>query len=128
MNIAFRELFGLLTLSAILLFQATDLAQSQALPTKTPDGRFGTRCFDSDRDASHELCELSIYRLIAAPEKYNDRLVMVTGYLILVFGRPVLFPSRDSYESGVEVEGIRLFDAKFPKDIAKKCKAGCGPY
>jgi hypothetical protein len=52
---------------------------------------------------------------------------MLTGYLISVFGRPVIFPSKESYESGVEVEGIRLFNATFPVEIEKRMKTGVWP-
>ena len=55
-----------------------------------------------------EMCEVSFYRLLSVPERYNGRLITVTGFLVKAFGRPVLFPNRQSYEADLQYEGIEL--------------------
>ena len=104
---------------ASLVFVFT-LSTASASQQRTPDGRFGTECYENaGRIYSKELCQVSFYRLLAKPEMYDGRVILVIGYLIDVYGDHVLFANRESYDSGVEVEGIRLIGGKMEQDIEK---------
>jgi hypothetical protein len=81
----------------------------------TFDGRFNSRCNPWLRDSHLEMCEVSFYRLLATPEKYDGRIITVTGFLVRVFGRPVLFPDRQSYDADLQYEGVELV-GKFDVD------------
>jgi hypothetical protein len=70
---------------------------------------------------------VSFYRLIAEPEKYDGRLVMIVGYLVDLFGAPVLFPNFSSFDSGSDVEGIELVGARFSPEILAAKKKGVWP-
>ena len=91
-----------------------------AAPEETPDGRFGTEC---QPRAFGNTCMLSFYRLLASPEKYHGKLVFVSGFLIKLYGvEPMLFASRDSYNTGLPIEGI-FVDAPIPPGIASHLEA-----
>lgn len=111
--------FVLLLLASVCVYSA------EAQPT--PDGRFGTSCYPSSASPSGELCSVSFYRLIATPERYHKKNVAVTGYLIELFGKPVLFPSEASYRAGALGEGIELADGSLPADIQSKLAKGVFP-
>lgn len=106
---------SILLLSALLLAQ--NLSAQTALPERTHDGRFGTQCYAWGRDASRELCNVSFYKLIATPEKYDGRLVSVVGFIVKIFDQVVLYPSKERYEADVPVEGIELIGTSMdPED------------
>ena len=94
----------------------------------TFDGRFSSRCNPWLRDNRFEMCEVSFYRLLSTPEKYDGRLITVRGFLIKVFGRPVLFPDERSYDADLQYEGIELA-GKFNADqkLVKKMDVGAFP-
>ena len=106
---------------------ASDSGVVKNLSSKTPDGRFDSRCMSWGNDVTREFCTVSFYRLLAAPEKYHDRLIGVTGYLIKLYNRPVLFVNRSSYEAEADYEGIALIDAKIPDEIKDKINDGVWP-
>ena len=110
--------------SVVLIPQAAPLRDSGEANLRTPDGRFDTQCFLWGNDSRPEFCEVSFYRLLAAPEKYHGRLVGVVGFLVSVFGRPVLFATRESYEANADYEGLVLVNAKLPESIASKIRFG----
>lgn len=120
--IIFCSLSGLLTEGF-----ASEKDVVKTLPDKTPDGRFNSRCMSWGNEVSREFCTVSFYRLLATPEKYHDRLIAVTGYLIKLFNRPVLFVNRNSYEADADYEGIVLIDAKIPDEIKSKMNEGVWP-
>ncbi|MEO7067913.1 MAG: hypothetical protein ABI114_13445 [Rhodanobacter sp.] len=94
----------------------------------TVDGRFNTKCRPWIDDVTQRICYVSFYKLISNPERYNGKLVRVTGHLIKMFGQNVIFASRDSYNSGVDVEGIRLLgEDKLPTNIEDKVVVGLFP-
>jgi hypothetical protein len=107
-------------LATILIIVAS---AGYAAQTESPDGRFGTRC--RPRQAG-DVCEVSFFRLLAVPERYDGKVVAVTGFLINVFSQPTLFPSRESYNSNVPVEGI-FVDGPIPTDIREHLQNGIAP-
>jgi hypothetical protein len=109
----------------LLLLAAACVHSAEAQPT--PDGRFGTPCYPSSASPSGELCSLSFYRLIASAERYHKKNVAVTGYLVKLFGKPVLFPSEASYRAGALSEGIALVDGSLPADIQRNLENGVFP-
>jgi len=101
------------------------------LPLKTPDGRFGTSCYVISGISKEELCEVPFARLLATPERYDGKIVRVTGYLINIksspYGSLMLFANKSSFDSGAEIEGIILRDGKIPKKMEKKINSGVWP-
>lgn len=93
----------------IILIWLSLLAPLAHAGSKTTfDGRFGTQCTSWAKNPSKQLCTISFYKLISSPEKYHGRLINITGFLVDVFGRPVLFPSKSSYEGDIQIEGVEL--------------------
>ena len=50
----------------------------EAIPSLTPDGRFGTKCYYK-REKEGDLCLASFYAVLAAPEKYDNRYISLRG-------------------------------------------------
>jgi len=91
----------------------------------SPDGRFDTSCYRAAREEFGEQCEVSFYRLLAVPEKYHGRRVLVTGYLVQVFDRLVLYPTPERHATGIEIEGIEIEDSSaVPGDLRQAAKLG----
>lgn len=94
----------------------------------TFDGRFNTRCYAWAQDQQKELCEVSFFKLIATPEKYNHRMISVTGFIIKSFGGIVLFPTKERYDADVQIEGIELIgNLHIDKGLVKKINDGFFP-
>ncbi len=106
----------------VLLLSTKALADSELAP-KTPDGRFGTPCY-TITGLGGEICEVPFARLLATPERYDGKVIRVTGYLINVYASPVLFANKSSFESGADIEGITLRGAKIPEKMKKKINSG----
>lgn len=90
----------------IFLLILTPLLHAESKTTF--DGRFGTPCTSWAKNPSKQICTISFYKLISSPEKYQSEVINITGFLVNVFGRPVLFPSRNSYDGDIQIEGIEL--------------------
>lgn len=74
----------------------------------TFDGRFNTECPVWGRDGKKELCEVSFFKLIAVPERYDKKMISLTGFIIKSFGRIVLFPNKMRYDANLQIEGVEL--------------------
>lgn len=77
-------------------------------PVTTPDGRFGTRCYNSGIENQGEVCKVSFARLISSPEVYHGRRITVVGFLFDAGEGPELYPSSESLRSGLTIESIEL--------------------
>jgi hypothetical protein len=93
--------------------------------TKTPDGRFGTACYD-DPSWARELCQIPFARLLATPERFNGRLIAVTGYLRSVNGVLMLFPNRESFDAFAVVERV-VIQGDIAADIQRDAQGGLWP-
>lgn len=94
----------------------------------TFDGRFNSSCNAWLKEPRKRLCEVSFYRLISVPEKYNKKLIKLTGFLVNVFDRPVLFPNKSRYDADIQLEGIELVgNFKIDKNLYDKLDAGVFP-
>ncbi|WP_153022947.1 hypothetical protein [Rhodanobacter thiooxydans] len=102
--------------SCILLtfFLSVDIF-AQDIPKVSFDGRFGSQCIAFSRNSKEGVCIAPFQRVLVNPEKYNHKLISLTGFLVNSFGRPVLFPSSESYKSDMQFEGIELM-GKLPLD------------
>ena len=98
--------------------------QAAADAEATPDGRFGTACYPWNIHGKNELCSVSFYGLIADPARYHGRAVKLSGYLVRVFGEPILFPNELSYKNGALTEGVELIRAPISTDMAKQLDNG----
>lgn len=98
-------------------------------PEVSIDGRYGTRCADSGDGTAAELCMPSFYRVIAEPEKYHDRKVMLVGYLVEHDDRYVLFPGQEPFYIGSNIEGIELLlNATQEAELMDLPRKGVGGY
>jgi hypothetical protein len=112
-----------------VLASTPQLSAATPLFDRTPDGRFETHCryASPGTGGPEELCEVSFYKLIATPEKFDGRRVALRAFLIDLNGEPTLFPSRESYDSGADVEGITLIGATLPPEVEASIKTGVWP-
>ncbi|HEY8942153.1 MAG TPA: hypothetical protein VIM59_18295 [Cellvibrio sp.] len=113
-------------LMVVVYFLSADLFGDSGLPPQTPDGRFGTSCY-SISSFGGEVCEAPFARLLATPERYDEKVIRVTGFMINVYGSPVLYVNKSSFESGADIEGIILESGKIPKKMQKKINSGIWP-
>lgn len=96
--------------------------------TRTFDGRFGSKCLSWGRDTTKELCQVSFYKLLANPERYDGKMISVSGYLVRAFDRLVLFPNRERYEADAQIEGIEIDESgSLPDDLKSKIEGGAYP-
>jgi hypothetical protein len=102
-----------------------DDSDNKTTDNRTPDGRYGTRCTGWSRD-SRELCQVSIYRIIATPERYDGKFIDIRGYLIDVGGGPMIFPSPDRVDIGVPSEAIEIL-GKLPPELEAEVRNGVWP-
>lgn len=118
-----------ISLGLILSPAASTWAGTGHTPGKmTADGRFNTRCFAWGQDIHKELCQVSFIRLVSFPEKYDQRMISVTGFVIKSFGRVVLFPSRERYEAGINIEGVELMgELNMDKSLVGRLEEGVFP-
>lgn len=128
MNAMIRAGWGLALVLAIGVDgRAADAGATRKNAGPTPDGRFNTACHPWGNDQTRELCAVSFYRLIAAPERYDGKLVAVNGYLKSVFGRVVLFPSESSFNASSLSEGIEVINYTLPKALEPELDDGIFP-
>lgn len=110
----------------LLVLGSNSVAAGKLSPT--PDGRFGSPCHRWGKDPRKELCDVSFYHLFSKPETYHGRLIAVHGYLIKLYGSYVLFPSRESFDSGAEIEGIELQgDVELTEGLRSNAEGGVFP-
>ena len=108
--------------------ETADVARGErykAIENGSPDGRFGTRC-TSWMPYGREMCQISIYRLIATPERYDGKFVDIKGYLIDVGGGPMIFPSPDRVDVGIPGESIEIL-GKLPPELEAEVRNGIWP-
>jgi len=105
--------------------KSADVTQGGPLENGSPDGRFGTPC-TSWVPYGREMCQVSIYRLIATPERYDGKFVDIKGYLIDVGGGPMIFPSPDRLDVGVPGEAIEIV-GKLPPEVEAEVRNGIWP-
>jgi len=125
-----KNLTAKLTIFIFLVSGSFSLIASEVSnhQSRTVDGRFGTGCMQWIGDSSRDICYVSFYRIIATPERYDKKLIKLSGFLIKMFDQYIIFPSRDSYESGVDLDGIRVMNSdSVPKSLAQKASKGLFP-
>ncbi len=113
-------------LLALMLSGAGAHAASRGMPTlpeATPDGRFGTACRLWGGGTNETLCVVPFVRLLAAPERFQKKLIEVTGILGSEEGRPTLYATRESYSADAPLEGLRI-DGDLSSDIAGQLHRG----
>ena len=77
-------------------------------PKGSDDGRFGSRCAASTL-FGRTVCGVPFARLIAYPERYQQSVIAVTGFLVATGqGRQSLYPSEDSYRNMGEYERVEI--------------------
>lgn len=106
--------FTMLAAAASLLLATTAAAEEGEMDSW--DGRNNTSCatYVSPNAA---VCVVPFARLIAEPERFEGRFVLLRGYVADQAGSPILFPSRESGEEDIAIEGIVLTDV--PKDMTR---------
>lgn len=95
-------------LLASFCLQAEPWKEVLSLPKETHDGRLNTSCPRDTKNVSLKACTPSFYRVLAAPEQYHGKIITLTGFLIREFDRYFLFPNKQSYENGQDVDSIEI--------------------
>lgn len=77
-------------------------------PKGSEDGRFASRCAASTL-FGRTVCGVPFARLIAYPERYQQSVIAVTGFLVTTGqGRQSLYPSEDSFRNMGEYERVEI--------------------
>src|SRR6185312_13023193 len=77
-------------------------------PKGSEDGRFGSKCAASTL-FGRTVCGVPFARLVAYPERYQQSVIAVTGFLVATGqGRQSLYPSEDSYRNMGEYERVEI--------------------
>jgi hypothetical protein len=77
-------------------------------PNGSEDGRFDSKCAASTL-FGRVVCGVPFARLIATPERFHQRVIAVTGFLVTTGqGRQSLYPSEDSYRNMGEYERVEI--------------------
>lgn len=102
------------------------MATERRLKTAYPDGlyydaRFGTKC-------PNEICFVPFSRIIAFPERYDEKTIMTVGFLKRrLDGEVALFPTEDSAKSSGMFEYIYIENARKPDSPALLISADLEP-
>jgi hypothetical protein len=54
------------------------------------------------------VCEISFYKLLATPEKYDKKYIAVTGYVAISNGRLAVYPTEMSYKLSIEQDSFSI--------------------
>jgi len=54
------------------------------------------------------VCEISFYKLLATPKKYNNKYIAVTGYVAISDGRLAVYPTEMSYKFSIEQDSFSI--------------------
>lgn len=89
----------------------------------------GTICsmtsYARDRECSFTVkpvavCEISFYKLLATPKKYDRKYISIVGYVAISNGRLAVYPTRLSYELSIEQDSFSIrTPAEEREDLAK---------
>ena len=83
-------------------------AANSYFPKGSEDGRFGSKCAASTL-FGRTVCGVPFARLVAYPERYQQSVIAVTGFLVATGqGRQSLYPSEDSYRNMGEYERVEI--------------------
>lgn len=115
-------------LFVLLVSFCSVIVPAQEIPKISFDGRFGSKCLSLSGDPKREICVIPFQRVLVNPERYNNKVISLTGFLVKSFDRPVLFPDEASYRSDMQMEGIELM-GKFlvEKDVDLHLDNGISP-
>jgi hypothetical protein len=113
------EALGIFTLTALAAIGCRHVAPLSNAYTAIA-GDVGDRCMSRGNDGACEIFDVSLTELIAVPEKFHDKRVLVIGFITLAFEGNTVCPSEHS-RSGKEclwldVEGLK--DPGFRKGYA----------
>lgn len=118
---------GLVILCLVLLSLPTAVIFADevrgAPPNQTEDGRFNTGCSSPNGASQKPICFVPLVRLIASPERYDGKVISVSGFFVDFHGQPTLFPSRESFEGGWPFEGVYI-GGELPHDLRGRLKVG----
>lgn len=67
----------------------------------------------ADAECSFEVkpvavCEISFYKLLATPEKYDNKYIAVIGYMAISNGRLAVYPTEMSYKLSIEQDSFSI--------------------
>lgn len=54
------------------------------------------------------VCEISFYKLLVAPKKYDGKYIAVTGYMAISDGRLAVYPTEMSYKLSIEQDSFSI--------------------
>lgn len=74
---------------------------------------FSTIAYARDQECSFavkpvSVCEISFYRLLAAPKKYDRKYISVVGYVAISNGRLAVYPTELSYKLSIEQDSFSI--------------------
>jgi hypothetical protein len=91
-------------------------------PLLTIDGRFNSNCLRQSAFTEEPVCIVPFSRLIAEPERFDGKYILILGFYVDHFGTPALFSSTESFKHSLPLESIYV--GKTPSELAASLKKG----
>jgi len=108
--------------AAIGLSVAGVFAAEAAQPSATDDGRFNSNCPRQNAFTTEPVCMVPFPRLIAEPERFDEKYILVVGFLANWHGVPELFSGLESFKASLPLENIYVGD--IPPEISASLDQG----
>ena len=122
MRIAAACAIGLALMMACSGLRASD--PDTTVPSWTADGRFGSNCGMPQGGTDKAYCLVPFARLIALPERYHKKRIVVFGFLIKDHDIPCLYASRDRWLALAPDECVYLPPSAISGELAAALARG----
>lgn len=110
----------ILLISGLQFIPAKAIADEFAKSASTIDGRFNSNC--PRRSANTDVCMVPFPRLIAEPERFDGKYIMLVGFLATSRGVTALFPNSESAKHFLPLESVNV--GPIPSDLHAYLKQG----
>lgn len=97
-------------------------ADGSVKPAFTIDGRFNSNCLRKNGYTDEPVCFVPFPRLIAQPERFDGRYILLVGFLGTNHGVTELFSNSDSFKHLLPLESINV--GKIPPELDASLKKG----
>jgi hypothetical protein len=111
---------------ALLAFSmgASLAASGPVAPEASSDGRFGSKCGMPQGGTDKVFCLVPFTRLIAQPERYHGKRILLFGYLANDHDQPCLYASPDRSVGIAPGECVYIPWSAVPLDMVPAAKKG----
>lgn len=111
-----------LLIPGLQFIPAKAAADEFAVPAYTIDGRFGSNCLRKNAFTDEPVCMVPFPRLIAEPERFDGKYILLFGFLATRHGMTALFSGTESSKHILPFEYVDL--GKIPPEIEPLLEKG----